>query len=231
MLWDPSVETEAPSTAPGRQAWTLNFAGQIAPPKPKTNPTMFPDEFFDSWKPFMLIRHPAITFSSTYRASKEAFGAGINDRWVVQGNSYRKDRIMYDWYRERMAAKGDSRVAGLEGCHWPIVLDMYDIVHSKAVMVKFCVALGLDPDTLRYEWNSAPDEYVRNQALRLRAFLSTMHSSTHVDGEKAPRRVDLDVEYTSWVQRWGESDAQILRGQVEKANEDYEYLWDRRLSV
>jgi hypothetical protein len=229
MLWDPSLEIQHSFTDIRPEPWTLHLGQQNSTQYSKTNPTMFPDEFFDSWKPFMLIRHPALTFPSFYRASKEGFGANITDRWVVQGNSYRMDRTMYDWYQQRIIAIGESRKAILEGDSWPVILDMQDMINNKAVMEKFCLMMQLDPEHLRYEWEPAPKEYMEGQTQHMQAFLSSIHASSGLISDKAPQHVSLELEYSKWVTQWGAEDANILKSQVENAMEDYEYLWSKRL--
>lgn len=177
----------------------------------------------------MLIRHPALTFPSLFRASKEAFGIDINHPLVAQGNSYRMDRTMYDWYKRRLKTNANNQVPSLPDSSWPLVLDMQDMVNDRGVMRRFCLALGLDPEHLRYEWKPAPREYVEKQKFQLQVFLSSIQASAKVLAEKAPQVVNMDVEYSKWVEEWGMDDATVLKNQVETALEDYQYLWSRRI--
>jgi len=228
-LWDPSIEFHLPHGA-DPEPWTLRIRGQTKPTEIKTNPTMYPDEFFDSWKPVMLIRHPALAFPSGLRVRKSS-GRGVNHPMVVRDHTYLKDRIMYDWYRKRLEKDANGQLPSPGGCSWPVVMDMQDMINNKPVLEKFCLILGLDPEHLRYEWNSAPKEHLEKQIFAFGVSLRTMQASTGVLHEKAPHSVSLEVEYSKWVEEWGVEEASVLKNQVERAMEDYEYLWRKRITA
>jgi hypothetical protein len=229
FLWDPSMEADRVYSDARSKPWTVATPGQVMPSVPKSNPTIYPDLFWDSWKPLMMIRHPALTFPSLVRATKAALGIDADHKWVSQGNSYRCDRLMYDWYVNRLKGHSKDTDSSAGDVAWPLVVDSQDLLNKKSTIAKLCIALDLEPEQVRYNWDSMPEGQIEKQNIITKVFRSSIQGSTRVLADKTPQKVDVAAEYAKWVTEFGPEPANLLKKQVDSAMDDYEYLRSKRM--
>jgi hypothetical protein len=224
-MQDPSLECALTYGLQGQDPWTLvarTTSDQV--PIVKTNPTVYPDEFWNQFRIIMVIRHPALTFPSFLRAGDKAFKDTIDSRMVREGNRYRDDRLAYDWFRKQEMQKTDS------DDRFPVILDAYDL-NAAETLHEFCNVMSLDPALVRYEWSEASEKLRETQGVRSAVFLSTIQDSTGIVKDKTPEHVNIEEEHQKWLSEWGEEIALKLRKQVDDAMEDYEYLRSKKMAV
>ncbi|KLO86355.1 uncharacterized protein LW93_11130 [Fusarium fujikuroi] len=182
----------------------------------KTNPTIFPDKFLLRWRPIFLIRHPALTFESWYRAESAARSIDLADRSWAFYTTYQYSRQLYDWFLFKVGEP--SR---------PIVVDADDILDGSPTIKKLCNSLGMDEQHILYKWDTikAPE----NAGCRELKFMSEYWNSTSIDSSKSSRGVNLDAVFGRWVEDFGAENAEKLKGLVHESMEDYNYLKGRKI--
>ncbi|KAJ5182553.1 hypothetical protein N7492_000169 [Penicillium capsulatum] len=203
-----------------------------------SNETILPDAYLHTWQMAFLIRHPALSWPSMYRAMQKISGEYDMDEDGIKGTSlsnmtYRWTRRLYDW----CATQPDVPTP-------PPVVDAHDLIHSPQIVLKFCDRLGLDRDAVQYEWNAqktadvpkAPGEGTegdeRGRHSRINAFmLSTLNESSGVVKDKAPVEIDIEAESVKWNEEFGAEIAGFLHKAVLDSMPDYEYLKARRITA
>ncbi|CEF74574.1 hypothetical protein FGSG_02297 [Fusarium graminearum PH-1] len=178
---------------------------------PKTNPTIFPDKWLLSWRPVFLIRHPALTFESWYRAESGARSLDLADRSWAYYTTYQYSRQLYDWFLSKVDPE-----------YGPLVVDADDILDGNSTIKKLCNSLGMDEKHIVYEWDviKAPE----NAGCRELKFMSDYWNSTSIDSSKSSRGFDMDIAYKRWEKDFGPEDAAKLLAIVEDSMADYNYL-------
>jgi hypothetical protein len=194
------------------------------------NETILSDGFLKLWRPVFLIRHPALSFPSFYRACARADGEEFmktipGRRSCQMVMTMRWTRKLHDFYFEHFKKSNIQAEDIKTNAIWPIVLDADDIMTEPAVLVKLCNIIGLDSDRLRYEWE--PAEQVR--PLWAQAFRTTLDSSTTINTKKTAGDIDINEEGRKWRDEFGEEDAQMIEKYVRAAMSDYEFLKSKRL--
>lgn len=115
----------------------------------KYNPSPFTDELFRSFRPVLLIRHPALMQPSFYIKQKILF---FNEAWDEEYavlTSLCWPRTILDCYN-RLYQQGLVR-------NRPIVVDAYDVVkNTDTLMPKLCNELRIDPAAIQYDWSPIP---------------------------------------------------------------------------
>ncbi|KAF5614826.1 sulfotransferase family domain protein [Fusarium sp. NRRL 25303] len=182
----------------------------------KTNPTIFPDKFLLQWRPIFLIRHPALTFESWYRAESAARSIDLADRSWAFYTTYQYSRQLYDWFLFNV---GESSK--------PIVVDADDILDGSPTIKKLCNSLGMDEQHILYKWDTikAPE----NAGCRELKFMSEYWNSTSIDSSKSSQGINLDVVYRRWADDFGAETAGKLKGIVQESMEDYDYLKSKKI--
>ncbi|KAF7590780.1 hypothetical protein BBP40_002396 [Aspergillus hancockii] len=194
------------------------------------NKTILSDEFLQGWNPVFLIRHPALSFPSFYRASVRADGrefmSSIPGRRSCQMvMTMRWIRKLYDFYSEYFTeCKKQTGQANIHGI-WPIILDADDVIAEPAVLVKLCNLIGLDSYFLRYEWEPSS----QTRPLWAQAFRTTLDSSTKIIATKVAGDIEIDEEVKKWREEFGEEDGRMIEKYVRAAMPDYEFLKSKRL--
>ncbi|EEH18466.1 hypothetical protein PABG_07527 [Paracoccidioides brasiliensis Pb03] len=194
------------------------------------NETILSDEFLKTWCPAFLIRHPALSFPSFYRASIRADGEGFTKsipgrRGLQMVMTMRWTRKLYDFYAEHFNKfKSQS-----EPADWPIVLDADDVMSEPAVLVKFCNIIGLDSNKLRYHWEPAKETKNPPRLPWFQAFRTTLDSSTTILTTKIAADINIDEEAKEWKKEFGEEDGQLVESYVRAAMPDYKFLKSKRL--
>ena len=206
------------------------------------NETIFSDEYRRSWKMAFIIRHPALTVPSFYRAMVKLSKEGMVDEDGVEGNTMRNmdlrwSRSLYDWNLQQ-----DEHPP-------PPIIDAYDLIHSPEVVLKFCEQIGMDPGALKFEWkvqsdqvdHSAPDEKVKQISAQSKEdtsdirgrniMLNTLMHSSRMLKDKTPVDVDIPGEVVKWKAEFGDEVAELIEKVVLDTMPDYEYLKARRGTV
>ncbi|KAJ5886317.1 uncharacterized protein N7473_008991 [Penicillium subrubescens] len=214
--------------------WTLRGPNELVRTTSRSvlNETILSDEFLNTWRPVFLIRHPALSFPSFYRASVRADGEEFTKstpgrRACQMVMTMRWTRKLYDFYVDSFKEcniRADQETAEAT---WPIVLDADDIMTEPAVLVKLCNILGLDSDRLRYEWGPSN----QSRPLWAQAFRTTLDSSTTIITTKVAGNVNIDEEGKKWKEEFGEEDGQMIENYVRAAMLDYEFLKSKKLRL
>lgn len=185
------------------------------------NKTVLSDEFLRTLKPTFLIRHPALSITSMYRAARtEAFDRGSREPSPIERSSI-WIRSLFDFYE----AQRDN------GAGPPLVLDADDVMTSPEVMVKYTGLAGLDPDKLRFSWEKASRETLSKQSTVSQMMLSTLNASDKINLDKVADALDITEEAAKWRAEFGKEDADKLESWVRAAMPDYEYMRSKRITV
>lgn len=183
----------------------------------KTNPTIFPDSFLKSCKPVFLIRHPAPTFESWYRAESSARHIDLSDKSWSFFTSFQYSRQLYEWFLSN--STGESSM--------PVVVEADDMLEKSSTIEKLCPLLGMDTQYIPNKWDviQAPD----NAGRRELSFMGDYWKSTSIDSSKSSRGLNMSAKYTKWQADFGSGVADELLIIVEKAMPDYNYLKSKKI--
>ena len=180
---------------------------------PKANPTVLPDAFLKSMTPICLIRHPARTLPSLYRAAH--LNAHGSEFPIVA--SLRWCKLLVDWYTDTTGTK-------------PIVLDEADLFHEPAITTKLCRALSLDTSGVQTSYGTIPQAGSREQDAMTPAMIATTQTSEEVEySRKQDDEIDIDEEAKGWRKEFGVDAADTIKGFVMGAMDDYSYLRQRTI--
>ncbi|KAL5364196.1 hypothetical protein BJX96DRAFT_130140 [Aspergillus floccosus] len=190
------------------------------------NPTVLPSAYLGAWKPIFLIRHPARSFISYYRAFVRLYESRpeaelcprAQDDYIASQMSFSFTRSLYDWYVEYSALVEDTTAT-------PLVLDADDYINRPELVSRLADVLGLDADRVQYTWSPRRDHLLSPIS---RVWKGTVASSSGVRKDKAAGDVDIQEESKKWEAEFGESRAEMLRNCVVYAMADYEYLKSKR---
>ena len=190
------------------------------------NPTVLPSAYLGDWKPIFLIRHPARSFISYYRAFVRLYESRpqaelcrrAQDEYIESQLSFSFTRSLYDWYMEYSALKEDTAAT-------PVVLDADDYINRPELVSRLADILGLDADRVQYTWSPRRD-CLRSPITRV--WKGTVASSSGVRKDKAAGDVDIEEEKKKWEAEFGESRAEMLHKCVVDAMADYEYLKSKK---
>lgn len=197
--------------------------------KSEDNETLLSDEFLLRWMPTFLIRHPALAFSSYFRAAKD-LGWGTDehaedDEGQAMQCSLSSSRKLYDFYDEKLPEK----VKQYGGVDWPVVLTGDIVMTEPEVIKRYALLIRLDVDKLLFQWDPIPKEGVEKIGKNDARMLSTLIASTGIDKNKTSEAIDIDVEVQKWRKDFGDRAAENMECWVRAAMPDYEYLEARRL--
>lgn len=205
------------------------------------NETILSDEYMRSWQFAFIIRHPALSWPSMYRAMLKIANEGYMDEDGIKGSSLTNmtmcwSRMLYDWCLDQP----DVSVP-------PPVVDAHDLIHNPEIVFKLCQQTGLDQSVLQFEWggkdekkkseswaSSEPGVDQQQRDMHRRAasiMLSTLEDSKGIVKDKAPTSIDIDAEAAKWKVEFGEEVAQLIEKCVRDSMPDYEYLKARRITL
>ncbi|KAJ5673153.1 hypothetical protein N7507_002280 [Penicillium longicatenatum] len=208
-----------------------------------SNETIFSDEYLRSWQMGFVIRHPALSLPSFWRALAKFAKQGIIDEDAVKWTTVTSmgmcwARSLYDWCLEQ---PGLSRP--------PPVVDAYDLINHPRVVVRFAEEIGLDPEVLQFEWEpqdhektngfwasdlakaSAGDDVEGSHIRAANVMLATLSSSSGIIKNRTPAEVDIAVEVEKWKVEFGVQVAEFIEQAVLESMPDYQYLKARRITV
>lgn len=185
------------------------------------NKTVLSDEFLKTFKPTFLIRHPALSLASMYRAARsDVLGRPEKEPSLVERSSI-WSRALFDFY-ETEHNNGGKR---------PLVLDADDVMTSPELMSKYARLAGLDPEKLRFSWEKASQEELSNMSAMARMMLSSLSASDSVNLDKVAGDLDIAKEAVKWRAEFGDEDGRKLESWVREAMPDYQYMRSKRLMI
>ncbi|KKK26964.1 hypothetical protein ARAM_006060 [Aspergillus rambellii] len=206
-----AVEGEAP--------WGLQVPSEFAGDGVEYNDTIIPDEYLRQWQSTFLIRHPALSAPSYFRAVAHSRPHLSQDEVLILTKfamDLKRIRRLFDWF------ESDA------GTLPPVLLDADDVIRQPEVVRRYCQMVGLDPTKVRFTWTAG--EEIDNNLVRA-TFMRTLKESSGVIMEKAPDVVDIEHECQKWKEEFGEEMGRELQNLVEEVVPDYEYLKAKRLRV
>ncbi|KAM0549201.1 hypothetical protein ACHAPJ_009510 [Fusarium lateritium] len=185
------------------------------------NKTVLSDELLRTFKPTFLIRHPALTLASMYRAARsDALNREHKEPSLVEQSSI-WIRTLFDFYQAQHDNGGER----------PLVLDADDMMTSPELMLKYAKVAGLDPDKLRFSWEKATQEALNEMSAMAKMMLSSLNASDKVDLGKVAGDIDIDKEAAKWRNEFGDEGGDKLESWVRAAMPDYEYMRSKRLTI
>ena len=203
------------------------------------NQTILTDEYLRSWRIALIIRHPALTFPSFYRAMCKITAVGFIgtdglQATMITNMTLRWTRMLFDWCLEQP----DVPAA-------PLLLDASDVIHNPQAVMRFCELAGLDPNAIQFGWDATVEQKSADNPNAQSAnvekgdmdkvaasiMLSTLHSSSGIVKDKAPATVDIPTEAVKWKKEFGEEAAATIENAVWSAMPDYDYLKARRVTA
>lgn len=185
----------------------------------QTNPTILSDGLMLSWIPIVLIRNPILVYESWLRAEGEPY-PDLESQCAKIYTTLKYQRSVVDWYRLQ-SSSGDASAL--------IVLDADDVIERRDVVIKLCQLVGMDPQSLLFEWDATTTPPKFQGSERLRRFLKTISDSTNVMQGKSSRGVTLEGKEHEWIKTFGSEKASILRKRIVESWPDYQYLRSMRL--
>ncbi|SMR54941.1 unnamed protein product [Zymoseptoria tritici ST99CH_3D1] len=207
---------------------TEQSGGTLGAVLDNTNSTPFSDALMLSWTPIFIIRNPILTFESWSRAEGEPF-ADLTSCFARIPTTFTWYRSIVDWYRSQPG--GGSQV---------VILDADDILETPRVMEKFCDVVGMDKEKLVREWTPASELNAHTSVApsrdvvpeeKARRFCHTINASSGIMSGKTSAGVTLKGREKEWIEEFGLEQAALLKGRVEEAWPDYEYLRALRLQA
>ncbi|KAG5655694.1 hypothetical protein KAF25_009193 [Fusarium avenaceum] len=225
LLNDPFIESRfihGENATIGQPKSLKGYPDGISSFRSPLNKTILSDDFLKTLKPTFLIRHPASTIPSLFRAIRhEGFDREVKELEPVERSLY--------WQRKLLEFYEESYKAG--EIEKPIVLDADDMMTSQELMLKYAKVAGLDPEKLRFSWEKAPQEVVNSMPSFVQHMLGSLNSSEKVDLSKVVGDVDISQEAVKWKAEFGDEHARKLETYVREAMDDYEYMRSKRLTL
>ncbi|CEJ92241.1 hypothetical protein VHEMI07901 [[Torrubiella] hemipterigena] len=182
------------------------------------NPTVFADDFFKTWQPIVLIRHPALVFESWYRAEIRVRPINVADKSWRLYTTLCYLRQLYDWLSAR--AYNNQSLA-------PVIMDADDILANGPAVQKLCELCGMDPSLVCSEWGTLNTGKILSS--RHESYMSGFWNSKGIDKSKTAEGLDLQSKYTAWDEEFGAEVSAQMKVWVEEALLDYEFLKGKRL--
>lgn len=207
----------SPSETAVSQFWNVSDV-------PRTNPLVIPDALLSTGTVSVLpIRHPAISFASSYRTSIQALKIPPESPLLNYILNIAPLKLAYDWLEQHAE-------------HKPIVIDVDDIIdpdeaRRAAFMIRLCDVTGFDPKAFKFEWEAVSAEQRSKLHPMAAHMLSTLHASTGLRFDKSARNLVLEDEVAKWKGEFGGEGAERVKVAVLDALPDYEYLFQRRLTA
>lgn len=178
---------------------------------PSSNPTVIPDDIFNSLTPVFVIRNPIYAVPSNYLTFRQTSQVrpGGEDWQLANGIMFQ--RRLFDHFRSIGRP--------------PVVVDGDDVIwRTDELRDNLCRALGLDPNGISSSWEAVPQDK-RSKHDIIRYFLQTIDDSTGIMYPSEQRPIpDLDQAYKKWVSQYGQEVADQLQINVKENVPHYEYM-------
>ncbi|KAL0572882.1 hypothetical protein V5O48_009076 [Marasmius crinis-equi] len=197
---------------------TSNSEEDESPSLPIPNPTYIPDRLFITFKPVLIIRHPALAIPSYLRAAAVLGGTVFDEDMVVE-TQYKWQRLIYDCYKAWYDSKGMSGA-------FPVVIDGDKLINdTQSQMTRLCELIGVEPSGIQYSWD-VKDQFENKVS---ESFIGTIGRSTGVIRKEENRVPLIAEEAEKWAGEWDQDTAEKMRFYAEKAMPDYQYLLERSI--
>ncbi|KAJ4010945.1 hypothetical protein NW752_007516 [Fusarium irregulare] len=185
------------------------------------NETILSDDFLKTFRPTFLVRHPALSIPSLFRAVRhEGFKRKVKELNLIETSLFWPRKLL-EFYEVQESNGGVK----------PLVIDADDMMTSPELMLKYARLAGLDPDKLQFEWEKAPKEVTDSHPPIVQYMLGSLNSSNKVDLGKVAGDVNIDIEAAKWREEFGEIAGDRLETHVRAAMGDYEYMRSKRLTI
>ena len=177
------------------------------------NPTHLPYEIFDSLKPIILIRHPALSIRSIYRDALKITKQRPGDEDFDGICMNRPLRILFDFF----CAQGRQ----------PVVVDAEDILWRTEEMTRnLCAAIeSVEAGSLSDKWKpTSQAEMDRMNPLVVMLTKNILESSGIERPSEKPAEPSIEKTFQEWKQQYGDEVAEHLKKLAEENMPHYEYL-------
>jgi hypothetical protein len=225
LLNDPCVETRfihGESAAVEELKELEGYPDGISSARSSLNKTILSDDFLETLKPTFLVRHPALTIPSLFRAIRhEGFNREVKELGPVERSLIWQRKLLEFYEKSHRDGRGDE----------PLVLDADDMMTSQGLMVKYAKVAGLDPEKLLFSWEKTPQEVVNSMPPFVQHMLGSLNSSEKVDLSKVGGDIDVSQEAVKWRDEFGDEHGRKLEKYVRAAIDDYEYMRSKRLTL
>lgn len=193
------------------------------------NDTIFPDEFLRTWRPTLLIRHPALVFPSYYRACLDLPQFKSTDSQFDLFMTFPWQRRLHDWYLSQSAS---LNLANDKDVSWPIVLDADDIIADPAVVVRYCDIIGINAEKLKFEWAPVTaDERAKIGNPAVERLLSCILASSGIQKDKVATNINIVAEAVKWKKEFGDIVGGKMEKWIENVMPEYEFMKARKLKA
>jgi hypothetical protein len=195
-------------------------------PETHTNPTVVPDWVLlrPGTVPILNFCHPILVCERIYRSftTLPSYEPEKVHELVSIGATLRWQRLMYEWYLQHGVPLGIN----------PIVLDADDYLgpDKESLMQNLCNRVScLSPDSILYSWPRTTSGDLAGISSEMQLVHQTLLGSDGVMSGYDMRGRDIETETAKWAEKYGQEEADVLKGFVEKTMPDYEYLMAHRL--
>ncbi|KAH5118092.1 hypothetical protein HBI73_106670 [Parastagonospora nodorum] len=195
------------------------------------NPTCIPDTFLQVVRPTFLIRDPGLVVPSLMRAAidlegMEAVSSPASEKAMRCEASYRWHVALYKHLTNLVTYPCKSHHAGTL---YPIVLDASDLI-NPALVKKYAAAIGLDQNTVQFNWQSGSANSLGGMEARMK---DTLLGSEGVVMDKLVGRKQFHIE--EFGEQYTEEFGSVLGARVirliKNATDDYQWLYERRMQL
>lgn len=191
-----------------------------------TNPLVLPDWVLlrPGTVPIINFCHPLLLCERVYRGftTIPSYQSEKSHKLISVGATLRWQRLTCEWYVENGVPVGIR----------PIVLDADDYLgpEKESLMHNLCAQVScLDLDSIAYSWPKTTPEELTTIGSEMQQVHQTLLGSDRVMSGYDMRGRDPETEMNSWVEKYGQDEADFIRDLVDKAMPDYEYLRAQRL--
>ncbi|KAJ4405853.1 hypothetical protein N0V91_004962 [Didymella pomorum] len=215
----PSVESaflhpdSATTTVPNNVEWSHT----------PENPTIVPDAFWPRVRATFLVRHPALTFPSTLRTalSNEGLEAVLgeeSEKMMQWECTYKWHILLYRFLTSLTLGTGQK----------PLIIDASQL-RGQDFVRKYAEEVGLDADLVRTSWDAVEEgEQGKMHEIERRMKDTLLASNGVIASKLSSRNIDVEAEKRKWETEFGMALVQRLERLVERAMDEYQWLYERR---
>lgn len=198
-------------------------------PRSPLNQTIFPDSYLESWNPVFLVRHPIRAFESILRSFNDVLVK--SEQMPFEPSEEAKlalisGHMTLSWTRRLWEFYESKGIVSL-------IVDADDLVtQPQAVTQKLADWVGIDKDTLQYTWSEVTGKELESKEHAMKRMLSSLHASAGVTVDPSKLAKNLgspEEQLPKWKKEFGEEYGERMKGWVEGAMGDYEFLRERRM--
>ncbi|RPB06222.1 hypothetical protein L873DRAFT_1661324 [Choiromyces venosus 120613-1] len=191
-------------------------------PEDNDNPCVIPLSTLENYHFTFLIRHPRRAIPSYYRCTIPPLSEKTGFNYFLPSEAgYRELRVFFDYLRAKGLIGGKG---GAELC----LIDADDLLdHPKEVMQKYCESVGLEFNESMLMW----EEGGCNSFDKWKGFHEDAIESKGLKPRDKKVVRTAEEEYASWVEKYGEEGARIIKKAANENLKDYEYLKQFKINI